>query len=298
MRVSANIYNVSLFGIGFGFHLVCNSLVGPQKLVSKSHLSHTRKLKLTSLTFAKHLGLGQVEAILLKGRIGQWQSQGHTCECYSQRALATAWKLHLWGWGNLLYVNQVVYKFSLSAQELKLVTSPPATLTSSRDKGFTVDVYLALVMLRPSRWDAASPQIKMVSFHLTARHSAANRASNDAKREEEDKSLRQHFWLKMVSGFEFPDHSKEETGNFFLKIQISTFLVPGAILSSRSMLCSRLNNFHAIEVERIKRLIFRRGVNRRIVVSLLREDFLGWIGSYHNLYRIPVYLNRKKMRTQ
>lgn len=46
--VSANIYNACLFGIGFRFHLVCNSLVGPQKPVSKSLLCHTRKVKLTS----------------------------------------------------------------------------------------------------------------------------------------------------------------------------------------------------------------------------------------------------------
>lgn len=165
--------------------------------------------------FAKHLGLGQVEAILLKGRIGQWQGQRHTCEWYSQWGLATDWKLHLWGWGNLLYVNQAVYKFSLSAQELKLVASPPATLTSSRDKGFTVDVYADLVMYLASRWGAVCPQIKMVSFHLKARHCVAKRASKDEKRQEEDKFLRRHYWLTMVSGFAFPEPSKEETGNFF-----------------------------------------------------------------------------------
>lgn len=46
--VSANIYNPNPFSIGFVFHLACNSLVGPQKPVPKSHLSHTRKVKLTS----------------------------------------------------------------------------------------------------------------------------------------------------------------------------------------------------------------------------------------------------------
>ncbi|GAA6107253.1 uncharacterized [Tachysurus ichikawai] len=45
----------------------------------------------------------------------------------------------------------------------------------------------------PSRWDAVGSQIKMVSFHLKVRHSAANRASNGEKREEEDESPRRHY---------------------------------------------------------------------------------------------------------
>lgn len=154
--------------------------------------------------FAKHLGLGQVETILLKGRIVQWQDQRHTCECTAKGDWLQPKKLHLWGWRNLLYVNRPVYKFSLSAQELKQVASPPATLTSSRDKGFIINVHVALVMHRPSRWEAVSPQTKMVSFHLKAGHCAAKRASNNEKREEEDMSLRLHYWLTMVSGFEIP----------------------------------------------------------------------------------------------
>lgn len=51
--LSANIYIARLFSIGFGFHFVCNSLVGPQKPVCKSHLSYTRKVKADIINVCK-----------------------------------------------------------------------------------------------------------------------------------------------------------------------------------------------------------------------------------------------------
>lgn len=101
----------------------------------------------------------------------------------------------------------------------------------------------------------------------------------------------------MVSGFEFSDLSKEEVGNYFnFKYVISLFPVLSLVLA----LCFAVAVIilMLLKLSALKGCFLTKQNNRKIVDILLKEDFLSWTGSYHNLYQISAYLNEKKKRTQ